>query len=291
MSSVFKTPSDPDLQSKLGTFGDSFGVLNTLFSGLAFTGIIVSIFLQSKELKETRQEIKLQSEQFELQTNALNKQVFENTFFQLLHLHNEIIQSISIEHVDHSAFGYSSKRIVSNGRSAFKPLYMEKYGEGGFKYELELKENECPSDTNGYYMMFHEMYGSQLGHYFRNIYQILKYVDSSNIENKKFYTNLLRAQLSSYELGLLFFNCLSELGNEKFKPLLERYEFFEHLPYLDYISDEEIGMYKIDVYGKTNTELINIYKNEKLKKQETPCPELYVNEPQANSPLFNLRNE
>ena len=40
--------------SKSGTFGDSFGVLNTLFSGLAFAGIIVSIKMQNDEMREER---------------------------------------------------------------------------------------------------------------------------------------------------------------------------------------------------------------------------------------------
>lgn len=255
MGHVFSAPLDAELQGVLGTFGDSFGALNTLFSGLAFTGIIVSIFLQSKELKETRGEIKAQGEQFELQTKSLNKQVFENTFFQLIHLHNENIQSIS---VSHSENGKSRNYL---GRSAFTPLYMNKYGEGIFRYELDLSQDEYPTDTNSWYLMFHEVYGSQLGHYFRNIYQIIKFVDQSEVEDKKFYTNLLRAQLSSYELALLFFNCLSDLGSKKFKPLIEKYEFFEHLPKMDYISDDEFRMYDVKAYGKTNKVLINICKN------------------------------
>ena len=43
--------------SKSGTFGDSFGVLNTLFSGLAFAGIIVSIKMQNDEMREQRKEL------------------------------------------------------------------------------------------------------------------------------------------------------------------------------------------------------------------------------------------
>ena len=46
--------------SKSGTFGDSFGVLNTLFSGLAFAGIIVSIKMQNDEMREQRKELQKQ---------------------------------------------------------------------------------------------------------------------------------------------------------------------------------------------------------------------------------------
>ena len=77
-----------------GTFGDSFGALNTLFSGFAFAGIIISIALQSKELKATRDEVEAQRKEFEKQTAVFNKQTFENTFFQMLQQHNELIKSI-----------------------------------------------------------------------------------------------------------------------------------------------------------------------------------------------------
>lgn len=42
-----------------GQFGDSFGMVNSLFSGLAFAGIIFTIILQRKELKLQRQELEL----------------------------------------------------------------------------------------------------------------------------------------------------------------------------------------------------------------------------------------
>lgn len=52
-------------ENKQGTFGDMFGALSSLFSGLAFAGIIYPIYLQKKELglqreelEETRKELK-----------------------------------------------------------------------------------------------------------------------------------------------------------------------------------------------------------------------------------------
>lgn len=64
-----------------GTFGDMFGGLNTLFSGLAFCGIIISILLQSAELKMQREEIRQNREELkgskvaqEAQSYSLQKQ-------------------------------------------------------------------------------------------------------------------------------------------------------------------------------------------------------------------------
>ena len=62
-------------------FGDMFGGLNTFFSGLAFLGIIYTIFLQReelhlqrKELELTREELKRTAEAQEKSEKALSKQ-------------------------------------------------------------------------------------------------------------------------------------------------------------------------------------------------------------------------
>lgn len=46
--------------SKIGIIGDSFGAINSLFSGLAFVGLIFTIYLQKNELRLQREELKLQ---------------------------------------------------------------------------------------------------------------------------------------------------------------------------------------------------------------------------------------
>ncbi|WDF54890.1 putative phage abortive infection protein [Mucilaginibacter sp. KACC 22063] len=55
----------------------------------------------------------------------------------------------------------------------------------------------------------------RLGHLFRHLYQAVTYIDELeglNYKEKYSYTKLLRAQLSTYEQSLLFFNSLSDLG-------------------------------------------------------------------------------
>ncbi|PIQ43829.1 MAG: hypothetical protein COW05_02600 [Gammaproteobacteria bacterium CG12_big_fil_rev_8_21_14_0_65_46_12] len=44
---------------KAGTFGDSFGVLTALFSGLAFAGIIYTITQQSELLEMQKEDLEL----------------------------------------------------------------------------------------------------------------------------------------------------------------------------------------------------------------------------------------
>lgn len=49
--------------SESGVFGDTFGALNSLFSSLAFAGLLYTILLQSRELKMQREELALTREQ------------------------------------------------------------------------------------------------------------------------------------------------------------------------------------------------------------------------------------
>ncbi len=41
-----------------GEYGDSFGILNTLFAGFAFAAFLIALSLQRKELEETREVLK-----------------------------------------------------------------------------------------------------------------------------------------------------------------------------------------------------------------------------------------
>lgn len=46
--------------SERGQFGDSFGVLNSLFTGLGFGGLVVTLLLQQKQIRHQEVEIQLQ---------------------------------------------------------------------------------------------------------------------------------------------------------------------------------------------------------------------------------------
>lgn len=93
--------------NKAGVFGDSFGILTSLFSALAFTGMMITILLQREELglqrqelSETRKEIKGQKEIFRIQS-------FNNSFYQLLdyYKHNLAAISVSVKDSEHKKTG------------------------------------------------------------------------------------------------------------------------------------------------------------------------------------------
>jgi len=58
-----------------GQFGDLFGSINALFSGLAFAGLIYAILLQRRELNLQRTELRLQREEMAASRAELAAQV------------------------------------------------------------------------------------------------------------------------------------------------------------------------------------------------------------------------
>mgnify|MGYP000028694230 CR=1 FL=1 len=227
-----------------GSFGDMFGAVNALFSGLAFAGVIIAILLQKnelslqrKELELTRDELKGQRSEMVLQNKTLLKQSFENTFFQLLGLQQEIINSIDL--VD-------GKGRVTKGRDCIQVFY--KRLNNKYKALESLSDSDETERIKQAYIGFYGENQSEIGHYFRSLYHIIKLIDQSEVDNKRLYTNLVRAQLSSYELTLLFYNCISDLGHDKFKPLIEKYAFFKNLSESLLIRADHKGFYLPNAY-------------------------------------------
>ncbi|MEO1108715.1 MAG: hypothetical protein AAFX90_12400 [Pseudomonadota bacterium] len=79
-----------------GTFGDTFGAANALFSGTALLMLVLAVSLQREELEQVKEErndtrelLKGQEEINQTQKLALEKQVFENSFYSLLSMIND----------------------------------------------------------------------------------------------------------------------------------------------------------------------------------------------------------
>jgi len=89
----FAFPATDNGTGNAGTAGDLFGGITALFSGFAFAGLVTTLFMQRKELELQRKELSQTREVFSIQR-------FENTFFGLVRLLNEHIQSIETSYSD-----------------------------------------------------------------------------------------------------------------------------------------------------------------------------------------------
>lgn len=91
-----------------GTFGDSFGAINSLFSGLAFGGIIYTILLQRTELKLQREELKLTRK--ELKRSADGQEATTQLMGEQLRINN--MPLFNLKAVDKN--GYTTIKISNN---------------------------------------------------------------------------------------------------------------------------------------------------------------------------------
>jgi hypothetical protein len=137
-----------------------------------------------------------------------------------------------------------SKRVgeeIAKGRDCFKIFFNDlrlKY-EDHKKFRPLAPQHELLLSA---YDDFFKLHQSDVGHYFRSLYNMVKFVHRSDLPEKRMYTNLVRAQLSSYEQVILLYNCMSPLGSEKFKPLIEEYGLFKNLP-IGLLIDEQDKMF------------------------------------------------
>jgi hypothetical protein len=223
-----------ELQPERGTFGDMFGAANALFSGLAFAGVAYAILLQRAEVAISREELErsraIQMEQerlTQIQQDGLNRQMFENTFFKLLDLFVHLVEDLDIR---------TQEGRVIKGADVFEEIMRE----------LTARlEDEDGAEPMALYAEIAARYKPDLGHYFRTLVNMLRFVDSAAIAQSadvRLYTNLIRAQITDPEATMLALHGLNERG-ASLKPLLEDYALLKNAD-LDGALEGLKGMYR-----------------------------------------------
>lgn len=236
-----------DEPTNQGTFGDMFGAVNALFSGLAFAGLIVTLLyqkeelkLQREELKETRNELNAQKLEFQEQNKTMKRQRFENTFFNMLSLQQEIVANLSFEYyaspnirphnIPEEIFYRGVPKGQFHGREVFEGIYKHAVIEyNGIRYSDGIVKI---LKQNGYIAYPVISVTTRFDHYFRHLYHIYRFVDTSDLieDSERYnYACIIRSQLSDYELVMMFYNCLTSNGRAKFKPLIEKYSVFNNI--------------------------------------------------------------
>lgn len=207
--------SNSEVIGALGTVGDWFGgTTMPLLTFLSYVAVIIALIMQREELGLQRKELRETRDVFIIQR-------FETTFFNMITLHNDIVQSIKIETIQSSK---EAQIEIYTGRACFEFLYN--------KLNFPLTQGFRLSAIIEGYNAFFEEYQDMVGHYFRNLYRTTKFIhenENLTMEEKKNYIGILRAQLSTYELLLIFYNGLSDFGSEKFLPLIKKYDLLDNM--------------------------------------------------------------
>lgn len=238
---------------KRGQFGDMFGAVNALFSGLAFAGLIITLILQRRELslqrdelEQTREELKNQREEFEKENETLRQQRFENLFYNMLNLQQEIVDGLRYEYDEEQIvtvpMGSDNSPVldkrkinrVVTGREVFRYTFESAViflaGRNNFNKRPVVNGYRGYLNVKGLSAYDETWIPTIFDHYFRHLYKIIQFVDAQgfSFEEAYKYVALLRGTLSRYELVWIYYNALNPVFH-RFQELIEKYSLLKNM--------------------------------------------------------------
>jgi hypothetical protein len=243
-----------------GTTGALWGLAGLTLVYVAFLGQQLQILHQKEDLRLTREAFKQQQVEMELQTEEFENQRFDTTFFALLGAHQDLVKSSEID----------TGRGPRAGAEAFN-LLLTRISE---RYrEARARDTTTPSLelAKRIYLEEFRNYEGMLGPYFHSLYHILKFVDDRQLpveraDERRRYTNFIRARLSFSELIILFYGGLSDQG-AGMRSLIERHALLKHLTPDRLLDTEHRAAYRPTAYARPVTKL-----REALKSPTLPPP-------------------
>jgi len=138
-------PAEDGAWALRGQFGDMFGAVNALFSGLALTAIAITVYLQYRDLKEQGEVLKKQSELLEFQLQREEHLVTQYIDGQPASRSSEI-KSIFVTNYGERIVNIDIKLIEPDSGLKIQPtkiprLKMDEHFE---LHILGYKDNQCP---------------------------------------------------------------------------------------------------------------------------------------------------
>lgn len=237
-------PFDGWTRESLGQFGDSWGGLTSLFSAAALCGVVLTIKIQMDSIKFLEKE-----SQNQRKLDGIRD--FETSFFNMLNLLQTIINDMTVVRDDPQFSSRGGRSVFLHFYKGFRVTMVKRRGALNLiipkdKFGIASAIEKVGKDTSDYF----ENRSGNLSHYYRFLYNIYKYIDESGLEPEVVdkYASVLRAQISNYELLMLFYNAQTFHGR-KFKKYLEKYRVLDNLPTEKLILDKHVFLIGIDAWG------------------------------------------
>lgn len=187
---------------KAGQIGDSFGVLTSLFTVFAFSGMIITIFMQKEELELQWDELSLTRLEIAAQKEILRKQSFTEIFFKILDYYKSNLEQVTV--LD------KTNNNTLTGVSALKYLHG--------KFEENQRENQPYHIKDNADLIKVFKYNLFVGvetillkksRYLQTFISILDHIRLlSKVEERNIYYSLIESQLTVHEIRYLFYHSL-----------------------------------------------------------------------------------
>ena len=269
--------SVPDSTSTVKTAHETgISLLEAGFAGIAMAGVIVTLWMQRDELANQREQLRLQTDEMiatnavlaatkieaQRQANALDKQVFEHGFFQLLSGVAEQRRELLIRSDEGQRAGFEAMRGLSNalvtrmGIIGYNELNRGpiplSFGSGDHYADFwpisAPKAATSAGDVEARITVIEDrVLSSLLGSFYAAVGTTLKFVDQSRFEkdaDRRWFAEILRSQLSRPERVLLAYHCLGPNGRHLLG-LFQKYEMFTGLRDLDFAAPEQFMLLRV----------------------------------------------
>ncbi|MDP3201316.1 MAG: putative phage abortive infection protein [Algoriphagus sp.] len=157
---------------------------------------------------------------------------------------NQIFEPKDLISISYYGFYYGggphSKRMLRSSLSKYEQIFVDHLIE---KLSSEIHQKSAKKERSLKYRPFGG-HLSRLGHYYRHLYQTVKYVHNLKIDiDKKEYIRTLRAQLTVHEQAMFFLNSLNPMGkvwwDENF---IKEYGLVKNIPKGFFDEIEEINI-------------------------------------------------
>jgi predicted transcriptional regulator len=227
-----------------GVFGDSWGTFTSIFSAMGFCGVLWTIKLQMDATRKVEMDSLKRDESEKLRD-------FESSFFNMLNILQTIIKDMRVEN--------SAGRKLAEGRHVFLYFYKnfkkKVRAQNGklldFNAYEELDVKQASLKISNEYRLYFSNRAQNLSHYFRYVYNMFKVIHESELcdLDKKKYANILRAQLSNYELLMLFYNA-NFVHGKKFIVYINSYAIMDNLPVEKLIYKKHVAFCDKKAWGE-----------------------------------------
>lgn len=208
----------PPRTASAGAWGDSFGGFNALVGALGFGAVAITLNLQYRSL--------------ERQNVDLHVSRFEENFFRLVDLVRSLREGLRYKQTPQFEIvkpEYAGSGIQS-GHEAIELAYREVvYRVFQNHAGLPIKRSIVAAQYDNY---VHNRFEWCFAPYFRIIYTILYNIhhdDVLNDDQKAYYGNIIRSQLTSFEIGLMAFNATSKYSKD-LSFLITEFRMLKYLP-------------------------------------------------------------
>jgi hypothetical protein len=223
-----------------GITGDMFGVVNSLFSGLALAGLFYTIILQKQELKEARESFE---EEISLMRLSVDREKHVN------HMKNEpVLILLSVENFSEIEKLHPQKLInleTRNGNSCNQEyetefyhgyhenfLYLRNFGEAAYSFTMRIRQKDFVGD--------------------------IRYYETSCLYRDCVFQIRLNAKYPEYNVFISYINQLGYKVDREFEMNIKHVNLFEfNNSFLDKLLIDDLNYHKDKLLIKAKYEIID----------------------------------